>query len=54
MKLVIDYREHKLVEHFKNRENVEIIKLDIGDLIFYNDDKMSSSQFLILEQYYDA
>ena len=37
MNLVIDYREHKLIEYFKNKENVEVKGLDIGDVIFtYN------------------
>ena len=37
MKIVIDCREHKLVEHFKYREHVEVKQLDIGDVIFYDD-----------------
>ena len=40
MKLVIDNRENKLIEHFKNREHVEIKMLEIGDIIFYHEDKI--------------
>ena len=40
MKLVIDNRENKLIEHFKNREHVEIRMLEIGDIIFYHEDKI--------------
>jgi len=39
MNLIIDYRERKLVSHFKDKPNVEIKNLDIGDIIFnYNGD----------------
>ena len=39
MNLIIDYRERKLVNHFKDKPNVEIKNLDLGDIIFnYNNE----------------
>ena len=40
MNLIIDYREHRLVEHFRDRSNVTIKKLDIGDVIFRFKDEL--------------
>ena len=40
MNLIIDYREHRLVEHFRYRPNVEIKKLDVGDIIFRFKDEL--------------
>ena len=35
MNLFIDYREYRLVQHFRDRSNVVIKTLDVGDLAFY-------------------
>ena len=40
MNLIIDCREHRLVEHFRYKANVVIKKLDIGDIIFSFNDEM--------------
>ena len=39
IKLSIDFRETKLIEHFNKFNFVEIKTLDLGDLIFFYDDK---------------
>lgn len=42
MNLIIDCREYRLVEYFKNRPNVEIKQLDIGDVLFaYNSETVT-------------
>lgn len=40
MNLVIDYREHTLLNFFENYEQVEKKNLDIGDVIFYYENEI--------------
>jgi ERCC4-type nuclease len=47
MKLVIDNRERKLIEKLTDKIQFEVKQLDIGDLIFYND---NGKEELIIER----
>jgi len=37
MKLVLDNREHKLIEHFKDTEKCLVEPLELGDIIIRNE-----------------